>query len=98
MSGYFDYQEYEDDTRDRLREWFFEDMEAAAYASGHGGYTGTIAEKRFYPLEFHDRLFPSREEAEEYLLKKNDKWGPAFAVSFLEGGKKRWMIGGWCSS
>jgi hypothetical protein len=97
MGGSFEYGEYKDMPRDELNKKFVEAMRRAAYMYGHGGYTGTIAEKRYEPVEFHDRQFSTRQEAVDYLLTENDKWGPAFAVSFIVGGEKRWLFGGWCS-
>jgi hypothetical protein len=56
----------------------------AQYESGHGGYTGTIAEKSSFklldmpsdttPMEFVNKLF------DEDDRRISDKWGPAGAV------------------
>jgi hypothetical protein len=64
-------------------------VEEAEYEYGHGGYTGTIAEKSEYKSASSE-VFESREAATEFATQKmddpehwcNDKWGPAAYVSF----------------
>ena len=61
-------------------------VDQARYESGHGGYTGTLAEKasdgfvmkRPRPGETVDQLV-------ERTLDDNQKWGPAFCVLLEEG-------------
>jgi hypothetical protein len=66
---------------------FRELVEDARHESGHGGYTGTIAEKDGFKvvskplLKDEARKFANREAG------KNDKWGPAWAIPVSEGGK-----------
>ena len=62
------------------------------YMDGHGGYSGTFAEK--------PQLQPvagtwARAEAENHCVENNDKWGPSYAYQLYSGG---WYVGGWCSS
>lgn len=72
----------------------------AAYWHGHGGYTGTIAEKDSYVL-ISPAAMP-RDEAMELanrLLDEDDprisdKWGPAGAVLTNTG---EWLFFGWAS-
>jgi hypothetical protein len=63
-----------------------------AWDSGHGGYTGTFAEK-------HElKVIPGSwevDEARQDAGDNNDKWGPAFAYRLKTG---EWYIAGWCSS
>jgi len=70
----------------------------ARYESGHGGYSGTIAEKSSYvfiPL-------PKGEKAQVYAdelidvgdPRIDDKWGPAGCISLGEG---RYLFFGWAS-
>ena len=62
--------------------------EEAAWESGHGGYTGTVAEKHGFimvageplPMKKASALVDSMEEDSRY----NDKWGPACCVEILE--------------
>jgi hypothetical protein len=73
--------------------------EDAQYECGHGGYTGTIAEKDSFvmisvpegqnPIAFADQLL---EEDDERI---SDKWGPAGCVKVSEG---KWYFFGWASS
>jgi hypothetical protein len=74
-----------------LRVWR-QTVEDARYMHGHGGYTGTLAEK------WEVVIIPGtwdEEGASEHCVENNDKWGPAFAYNLGDG---RWYIGGWCSS
>lgn len=66
-------------------------VEEACYEYGHGGYTGTIAEKNSFKI-VSDKTFASFEEAEKFintLYDKDDKrvldkWGPALCVKFTD--------------
>jgi hypothetical protein len=83
------------------REAFATVTEQAAWESGHGGYTGTIAEKDSFTMvenkplpkaeavELADRLIDEEDE------RVDDKWGPAGCIP-VEGGK--WLFFGWASS
>lgn len=73
--------------------------EQARYDHGHGGYTGTIAEKH----EFVTIAVPAGVKPTEYantLLNADDpriddKWGPAGCVAL---GGDRYLFFGWASS
>jgi len=66
------------------REAFLEAVEDAQYEHGHGGYTGTIAEKNSYRIID----VPGRKDILEFIhecLDKgdgfwDDKWGPAACI------------------
>lgn len=67
---------------------FNEAVSNARYESGHGGYTGTIAEKSGYTIR--SRTPMSVSEARAFVnkdLDNNDKWGPAFAVPITRSTK-----------
>ena len=72
--------------------------EEALYEEGHGGYTGTIAEKdsfrQVYPRadESPGACIARHEDADTF----GDKWGPAGCVEIekLEDGTKRYMFFG----
>lgn len=84
---------------------------SARYEHGHGGYTGTIAEKRDFkeltvpkdltPREFIDRIEAwndTNETHPDVLRAKRqyeDKWGPALCVKIAEG---EWVFFGLASS
>lgn len=53
----------------------------AKYESGHGGYSGTIAEKSSFVMRSSTPM--TMTEAQQFIhkdIERNDKWGPAFAV------------------
>lgn len=74
-----------------LRNTFHRLCEDDAYECGHGGYTGTFAEKPSVELM---RGIYTKEQAREHCEEHNDKWGPAFAYCL---GDNKYYIGGWCS-
>lgn len=60
---------------------FREAVEDARHERGHGGYSGTIAEKDGFTIR--SRTPMSRSEANAFVARdedRNDKWGPAYAV------------------
>jgi hypothetical protein len=71
----------------------------ARWEHGHGGYTGTIAEKH----EFTVIEVPAGEDARKYAAKLiaddderiDDKWGPAGCIKL---GGDEWLFFGWASS
>lgn len=81
------------------REAFYAARAEAQHEHGHGGYTGTIAEKGSFvtltppegekPLDFARRLI---NEADERI---DNKWGPAGCVKLGDG---KWLFFGWASS
>ena len=90
-----------------LREAFSEAVESARYEYGHGGYTGTIAEKNSVKLAAWHRLPPkkARRLAQTCMDNDshfcNDKWGPAAAICTKEPkgtrGKGEWIFFGMAS-
>lgn len=76
-----------------VREAFGKAIEEARWESGHGGYTGTIAEKDSY------RIIPESEVkgknriryAEKLVDPRiRDKWGPAGAIRITGEAEKRY--------
>ncbi len=85
------------------REAFDHITKEALYLEGHGGYTGTIAEKgSFEMIKVPDGEDPITYAT--YLLdsgdrRVNDKWGPAYCVEFkTKDGKKGFYFFGVASS
>ncbi len=72
-------------------------VDEARHEFGHGGYTGTIAEKR----DFVVLAVPKGRDAKEYsgseeaLDLVDDKWGPAGCVQIAPN---VWAFFGWASS
>lgn len=67
-------------------------VDDARHEYGHGGYSGTIAEKNGYKVRSNDPM--THTEARKFIEKdidQNDKWGPAFAVPICdtEKGKEK---------
>jgi hypothetical protein len=76
----------------------------AAYEYGHGGYTGTIAEKNEYVM-CSGETFPNYQVAHEFASKLvdddddriSDKWGPAGCVKYTSGNRTSFLFFGWAS-
>lgn len=80
------------------REAFESAREEAQYLYGHGGYTGTIAEKsRFVMIDLPAGKTPN-EYADELMdngdRRINDKWGPAGCIA---SGQDTYVFFGWAS-
>ncbi len=73
----------------------------AQYEHGHGGYSGTIAEKDGYVLVADEpRTYEAAHALADELIdaddpRVSDKWGPAGAIPLVGGG---WLFFGWASS
>jgi hypothetical protein len=77
----------------------------AKHEYGHGGYTGTIAEKKSFikinasPLNSYGEALEMAEslldEADERV---DDKWGPAGCISYREGNEVKFIFFGVASS
>jgi len=79
-------------------------IQDARHENGHGGYTGTIAEKHDYVIIVPE-VFDSRAAAETYADKLmeeddpriSDKWGPAGCLKYKSGDKTNYLFFGWAS-
>lgn len=74
-----------------VNEAFHEAVDRARYAYGHGGYTGTIAEKDSVELLDcpHNYGTQAYEEWINRKIEENDRWGPAFAIEVRGSEYKR---------
>lgn len=87
--------------RKELEDKFWQIVEECLHWHGHGGYTGTFAEKDPDEILVIDEIdglkkeIWTHKEAREHAMEHNDKWGPVFAYR-LKGDS--WYIAGWCSS
>lgn len=78
---------------------FIDAVEEAAWENGHGGYTGTIAEKDSFTII----PLPADKNAADYaheLIRADDprisdKWGPAGCI---QTGPEEFLFFGWASS
>lgn len=90
---------YTESSGKTANEAFTNAVNNAAYESGHGGYTGTIAEKDSFtlieipegkePMQYVEDLI---DEADERI---DDKWGPAGCIQLEDG---LYLFFGWASS
>ena len=72
-----------------------ETCEESAYQNGHGGYSGTFAEKDGNDVDFLQKEFDSVEEADTHIDETADKWGSVMVAKVKDYG---WVIGAVCSS
>jgi hypothetical protein len=76
----------------------YEAIANAQWESGHGGYTGTLAEANGVNI-VKDKVFTSINDAWEYLEDTAQKWGPALGVRVeQEDGNVGYVFGALCSS
>lgn len=67
------------------RKAFREAVDDARHEHGHGGYSGSIAEKNDFKMRSSTPM--TRDEAHAFIdkdIERSDKWGPAFAVPVAE--------------
>lgn len=91
---------------DEVRSAFLCAKVDAAYWHGHGGYTGTIAEKDSWVVIDPDKTYTVAEaeaRAEELMANDDeritDKWGPAGALKVVDPEHGNgWYFFGWASS
>ena len=63
---------------------------------GSDPYSGTFAAKD-RTIHFRRKMFRSIQDAEAFILRVNDKWGPVTAChAEVEDDKTVWVVGGWC--
>jgi len=74
-------------TFDQLRDKYHDLVAQCQYMDGHGGYTGTFAEKP--QLKLAPGMW-TRDEAKDHCIKNNEKWGPSSAYRLDNGG---WYVG-----
>lgn len=103
--GACDFYQFQPDTGHFFNDQFDTARESAAWEHGHGGYTGTLAEKHDVVVidEAGECSTPGEAEALARLLVNDDdpritdKWGPAGAIR-VDGDKPGWLFFGWASS
>lgn len=70
-------------------------IDDAKYEHGHGGYTGTMAEKNSGDVSFIDKEFTDASEAYDHIDEHADKWGSIEVIKIVDKG---WVVGAVCSS
>lgn len=58
-------------------------VDQAAHESGHGGYTGTIAEKHDFKIVAPPMTIEQARKKADEMADKSDKFGPAFAIPIV---------------
>ena len=81
------------------KEAFHKAVQEAAYFHGHGGYTGTIAEKDSFIIIPMDPAFKSVDDFIQHLINSgdpriDDKWGPAGCIKIDDD---KYIFFGWAS-
>jgi hypothetical protein len=79
--------------------------EHARYQYGHGGYTGSIAEKDSFvvvarPMTKTDAVKEANRLIDEEDSRIDDKWGPAGAIEIVDESNAptgKWLFFGWAS-
>jgi hypothetical protein len=82
------------------RQAFVQACADARYMHGHGGYTGTIAEKRDFVIiatrnDKRDAFGMAEELIDECDPRIDDKWGPAGCIQIA--GTDEFLFFGWAS-
>lgn len=94
-------------TGDTIEQAFRAAKDYAGYMHGHGGYTGTIAEKYDFtvvqetPLDSDDAYGLVKRLIDSDDPRISDKWGPAGAIPLdtnHSNGEKSWLFFGWAST
>jgi len=85
-------------TKKQVEKLWNNDVEESLHNSGHS-YSGGIG-MLGSGVNWVEKEFPTEREADDYLSDKQQKWSKAMGVKFIGaiGGKKMYLIGGWCSS
>jgi hypothetical protein len=89
---------YADCTAAELKDKVSDDCDSDARESGHGGYTGTWAEKRGDNVTIKNVVYATLDAADECIMNEADKWGNLIAAKYKHGEGTRWVVGAWCSS
>lgn len=83
------------------REAFELAVENAQYEHGHGGYSGTIAEKDSFKMVYTGKMLKEQAYAFRDTDESAEKWGPAYCIELdlpLVDGKRTFLFFGLSSS
>jgi hypothetical protein len=92
MGAEFDCRRFDDADKATVQAKWEAAVDSDSRENGRS-YSGTIAMLPG-PISWRLEQFATREEAEQFLVEKHQKWEPPMAVRCGEG----WIVGGWCSS
>lgn len=85
-----------DKTEEEVKARYYERKEDDRDYYGNDPYNGTFS--TLGGIDIRSLSFSTRDEAEEYILNKTDKWGNAIAVRVINDAENYWLIGGWAAS
>jgi phage gp16-like protein len=102
MGASFDSREYDYSLgKEKIEKLWETEVESSLHESGHS-YSGGIGMLGSTIAPWQDKddsyIKLTRQEAFDFISDNHQKWDCAMAVSFFHEGKKKWLIGGWCSS
>jgi len=92
MGSEFNFYKTRSTDKDKVIQMFNHASDQCRYENGHS-YSGGIGMKT--EIVEVATVFDTFEQAEEYVLEENGKWGPAMLVKTKDG---QYGFGGWCSS
>lgn len=97
MGASFDSREYDFLLgKEKIEKLWEAEVESSLCESGHS-YSGGIGMLGSTIAPWQDMNL-TRQGAFDFLSDNHRKWDCAMAVSFFHDEKKKWLIGGWCSS
>jgi len=83
--------------RPQITKKFNEIVDQCIYEYGHNSYNGTFSTMEGLTIKI-DKVFPTRDSAEDYIAENTEKWGNAMAVTVKEDNKEPYtVIGGWAA-
>jgi hypothetical protein len=99
MGAEFNSRSYDGElTKKQVEKLWNEGVNESLYQQGHS-YSGGIG-MLGKGISWIEKEFPTEREADDYLVDNHQKWNGAMGVKFIGaiGGKKMYLVGGWCSS
>lgn len=82
-------------SKEHVKEKFYERQEEDRYYYGNDAYNGSFT--TFNGIEFKWQKYDDENDARTFILDKQEKWGPAFAVKVENENQNIWVVGGWAA-
>lgn len=84
-----------DMTKEQVKEAFYKRQEEDRWEYGNDPYNGSFT--TFSGIEFKWQKYDNENDARSFVLDKQEKWGPAFAVKVENDTQNIWVVGGWAA-
>jgi len=84
-----------DMTKEQVKEVFYKRQEEDRWEYGNDPYNGSFT--TFSGIEFKWQKYDNEDDAGSFVLDKQEKWGPAFAVKVENDTQNIWVVGGWAA-